>query len=312
MKKESQFQQPLGSNPSTAEAAGAANVQLNNTQSSLTPEKFDKLMKKIEHGPHDDSIKSEVEDAMGIASKPETKGKLQKIYNSMNMNDDRRKSTVDPDTRKKDPSPAELAAKYKIENEKLMRDSSVYNHKSAQVAVKPRKKTRGNPFRVLMGKIGKLLDHGVAKNDIVRFLAKLKYWNNETIERAVDIVRDYNKKKKRDTDKFNKSKKDKSDAMKEVKEELKEHKTSSSESFVKTAEFDYDKDHDYTKSSTAELIMRACYLSDLLVVDKNTKQGDFKDVDSKKGVTQKLSAIKSALVDRGFDKEDLKMLGLGN
>ena len=41
-----------------------------------------------------------------------------------------------------------------------------------------------------MGKVGKLLDHGVEKNDIVRYIAKLKYWNKETIERAVDIVKD--------------------------------------------------------------------------------------------------------------------------
>ena len=39
-------------------------------------------------------------------------------------------------------------------------------------------------------------------------------------------------------------------------------------------DFDYDKDPDYSKSSTAELIMRVCYLSDLLVVDKNTKPSD--------------------------------------
>ena len=312
MNRESQYNQPLGSNPATAQQAGAANVQLNNTQSSLTPKKFDKLMDRVKSGRQDDALKSEIEDAMSIASKPETKDKLQKIYNSLNMNNDRRKSTIDPDTKKADPSPVELAEKYQKDNEKLMRESKVYNHKTAQQALKPKKKTRGNPFRVLMGKIGKLLDHGVAKNDIVRFLAKLKYWNNETIERAVDIVRDYNKKKKRDTDKFNKSKKDKSEAMDEVKEELKEHKSASSNSFIKVADFDYDKDHDYSKSSTAELIMRVCYLSDLLVVDKNTKQGDFKDPESKKGVSQKLSQIKKALEDRGFDKEDLKNLGLGN
>ena len=98
----------------------------------------------------------------------------------------------------------------------------------------------------------------------------------------------------------------------EVKTELKEHKASSAHSMIKVADFDYDKEPDYSKSSTAELIMRVCYLSDLLVVDKNTKQGDFKDPVSKKGVSKKLADIKKALVDRGFDKEDLKNLGLGN
>ena len=110
----------------------------------------------------------------------------------------------------------------------------------------------------------------------------------------------------------NKSKSEKSDAKDEVKTELKEHKASSAHSMIKVADFDYDKEPDYSKSSTAELIMRVCYLSDLLVVDKNTKQGDFKDPVSKKGVSKKLADIKKALVDRGFDKEDLKNLGLGN
>lgn len=311
MERKSNFQQPLGSNPATAQQSGAANAPLNNPQESLTPKKFDKLMNKVISNAGDDTVKSEVEDAMATATKPETRAKLQKIYNSMNMNDDRRKSTKDPDTAKKDPSPQELATKYKNENSRLMRDNTVYNHRNAQKALQPKKKTRGNPFRVLMGKVGKLLDHGIEKNDIVRFLGKLKYWNNETIERAVDIVRDYNKKKKRDTEKF-KPKSEKMDAKEEVKEELKDHKSASSNAFIKVADFDYDREPDYHKMSTADLILRVSYLSDLLIVDKNTKQGDFKDPASKKGVSQKLSDIKKALVDRGFDKEDLKLLGLGN
>jgi hypothetical protein len=311
MKKVSQFHQPAGSNPSTADQVGAANLQLNNTESALTPEKFDKLMAKIEGGQKDDAIKSEVENAMADAKKPETKAKLQKTYNALNMNENTKKQTIDPDTKKADPSPSQLATKYREENRKLLRDTPVYNHKTAQTALKPKKKTRGNPFRVLMGKVGKLLDHGIDKSEIVRFLGKLKYWNKETISRAVDIVRDYNKQLKRDTDKY-KSDDEKSDVKDDVKKELKEHKAANVNSFIKVADFDYDREPDYSKLSTAELIMRVCYLSDLLVVDKKTKQGDFKDPVSKKGVSQKLSDIKKALVDRGFDKEDLQKLGLGN
>jgi len=61
--------------------------------------------------------------------------------------------------------------------------------------IKKKKKTRGNPFKVLMGKVGKLLDHGLSKNQIARYLSKQKYWNKDTIEKAIDIVKDYNKKK---------------------------------------------------------------------------------------------------------------------
>jgi hypothetical protein len=95
-----------------------------------------------------------------------------------------------------------------------------------------------------------------------------------------------------------------------IENELEKH--AETENIIRTAGLDYDTEPDYSKSSTAELIMRTMYLSDLLVVDKNTKQGDFKDPVSKKGVAQKLSAIKKALTDRGFDKEELENLGLGN
>jgi hypothetical protein len=54
-----------------------------------------------------------------------------------------------------------------------------------------------------------------------------------------------------------------------------------------------------------------CFLLDLQDYGKSTKQGDFKEADDKKGVTEEHKQIKSALVDRGFDKEELSMLGLG-
>ena len=152
-----------------------------------------------------------------------------------------------------------------------------------------------------MGKVGKLLDHGVEKNDIVRYLAKLKYWNNETIERAVDIVRDYNKKKKSKEDKSSKKnvresvstdslvndakevaegKDELSDAVKELEEIDKR---------TSTASLDYDKKPDYAKRSTPELIMRACFLLDLQDYDKNTPQGHGKDAADKKASNKKLS-----------------------
>jgi hypothetical protein len=255
-------------------------------------------------------LSAEIENAISESTRPEVREKLIKILNSSNLNGDKRKLTRNPDNlNQRDPTPIELAKKYKEEVNKLVKGNAVYNNRTAQQAIKPKKKTRGNPFRVLMGKVGKLLDHGVEKNDIVRFLAKLKYWNNETVERAVDIVRDYNKKKNRDTKK-EKSIKEQKNIKDKIENELEKH--AETENIIRTAGLDYDAEPDYSKSSTAELIMRTMYLSDLLVVDKNTKQGDFKDPVSKKGVAQKLSAIKKALTDRGFDKEELENLGLGN
>lgn len=143
-----------------------------------------------------------------------------------------------------------------------------------------------------MGKVGKLLDHGVEKSDIVRYIAKLKYWNKETIERAVDIVKDYNRKLKRD---------DEDEKNEDNKKEA-----------VKTASLNYDESPNFHKRSTGELISRACFLLDLLDYSKSTPQGDFKDPADKKGAKEELTQIRKALSDRGFDKEELSMLGLGN
>jgi hypothetical protein len=159
-----------------------------------------------------------------------------------------------------------------------------FNNREAQV--KKKKKTRGNPFRVLMGKVGKLLDHGIEKKDIVRYLAKQKFWGNETIERAVDIVRDYNKKKKQD-----------SEDDKEVKEEKKDKKAST-EVYVKTAGLDYDAKTDWEKRSTAELIMNAYYLDGVLE-DKNSA--------SKEDASAELKKIKTELKKRGESLEDLDL-----
>jgi hypothetical protein len=294
---------------------GATNMPLNGQQQGqqeqgLTLKKFNSLMDKIINESMSIGLSAEIENAISESTRPEVREKLIKILNSSNLNGDKRKLTRNPDNlNQRDPTPIELAKKYKEEVNKLVKGNAVYNNRTAQQAIKPKKKTRGNPFRVLMGKVGKLLDHGVEKNDIVRFLAKLKYWNNETVERAVDIVRDYNKKKNRDTKK-EKSIKEQKNIKDKIENELEKH--AETENIIRTAGLDYDAEPDYSKSSTAELIMRTMYLSDLLVVDKNTKQGDFKDPVSKKGVAQKLSAIKKALTDRGFDKEELENLGLGN
>jgi hypothetical protein len=243
------------------------------------------------------------------------------------MSNNNRTRTKDPITQELDPSYSDIANK--IEQTYLSEAKNVYNNsKTAQV--KKKKKTRGNPFRVLMGKVGKLLDHGVEKNDIVRYISKLKYWNKETVERAVDIVKEYNKKLEQGKDKNDKSKKTANvvDLPKLVKEKEKveemtkdveetieqindtEEKGNKNAS-VKIASLNYDAKPNFEKRSTPELIMRACFLMDLQDYSKTTKQGDFKDAADKKGVAEELKQIRTALTNRGFDKEELSNLGLG-
>ena len=85
------------------------------------------------------------------------KSSLSKIGNALHHATDKRKSTRDPLTNKKDPDAIELARRLKTRIDALKKNSSkpkgastVYNHKTAQTVIKKKKKTRGNPFRVLM------------------------------------------------------------------------------------------------------------------------------------------------------------------
>lgn len=295
-------QVPLGSNPATAKAIGADNMPLNNEAGSdvsgVTPKQLKKSLDNIAANANDkqkhDQLINEVGNLTMNIKDPNIKKNLNTLGNALQNTKDPRKSTRDPETGKKDPSAVEIANNISKKIQPMIQEASkVYNHRLAQKEMqKPKKKTRGNPFRVLMGKVGKLLDHGVEKKDIVRYLAKLKYWNNETIERAVDIVKDYNKKKKRDSDK--------------------EDKTAFINSNVKIAALDYDREPDFKKRSTGELIARACFLVDLMEQTRNTKQGDFKDPADKTGAKEELKSIRAALEDRGLDKEELSNLGLGN
>ncbi len=304
---------PPGSGPA-AQANGLANVRLDNNVSEesngLSPQELSEFLNKVVQGYKGDSMISELEQLLSKSQNDEIKQALTKIGETEKFYRTNQTPITDPSTGKQDPTTGELATKLLAKIKPLIKAKAMYNHRIAQTVERKKKKTRGNPFRVLMGKVGKLLDHGIEKNDIVRYLAKLKYWNNETIERAVDIVRDYNKKKKsKDDDKSSKSDKK---VVKDVIEEVKEHKSASSSNNTKTAALDYDKVPDFKKKSTAELIMRVCYLLDVVEDGKSTIQ--IKDMDKnvdKKSAKSQLKDIRVALEERGFDKEELSNIGLG-
>jgi hypothetical protein len=331
MNKLSQTAPPLASNP----ANGINNIPLSGEGiEGVTKDEMRQLMNEVvackdNYGELSDEVTL-------IADRVQDEGlrhQLYKLSKALLMSNNNRTRTKDPITKELDPSYSDIANK--ITETYLSEDKNVYNNsKTAQI--KKKKKTRGNPFRVLMGKVGKLLDHGVEKNDIVRYISKLKYWNKETIERAIDIVKEYNKKLEQGKDKDEKPEKSKKsektadtvDLPKLVKEkEEVERKTKDIEetieqindteekgnknASVKIAALNYDAKPNFEKRSTPELIMRACFLMDLQDYTKTTKQGDFKDAADKKGVAEELKQIKAALTDRGFDKEELSNLGLG-
>lgn len=291
----------LASNP----ASGINNLDLNvvgadgagagQDSNGVTKREMITLLQKVVNSDNEKlrEYKTDLEEIIERITRPEYKKRVSQIINAIDMAQDPRKRTKDPSTGEYDPTAQELASRMMsklshLENEEKHNNHTAgnkamsFNNREAQV--KKKKKTRGNPFRVLMGKVGKLLDHGIEKKDIVRYLAKQKFWTNETIERAVDIVRDYNKKKKQD-----------SDADTEVKEEKKK---ASYESFVKVAGLDYDVKPDVEKESTATLISRAFYLDDLLAN---------KDAASKEGASEQLKKIKAELKKRGESLEDLDL-----
>ena len=303
---------PLASNPATAEKLGLNNQLLNGSDETngLSPKELSGFLTKVVNGYKGEAMTSELEQFLAKAKNDEVIDALKKIGNAEKFYETNETPITDPSTGKQDPKASELATKLLEKIKPLIEAKRMYNHRIAQTVQKKKKKTRGNPFRVLMGKVGKLLDHGIEKTDIVRYLAKLKYWNGETIERAVDIVRDYNKKKK--TKETNTKSTSKKEVIKDVIEDTKNHKESSYNSNIKVAALDYDKAPDFTKRSTPELIMRVCYLLDVVEDNKSTMQ--VKDMDKnvdKKSAKSQLKEIRTALEKRGFDKDDLSNLGLG-
>ena len=328
MNKLSQTAPPLASNP----ANGINNIPLNGENiEGVTKDQMRQLMVKIKASNSNfGELSNEVTLIADEVQDKNLRHQLYKLSKALLMSNNNQTRTKDPITQELDPSYSDIANK--IEETYLVEDKNVYNNsKTAQV--KKKKKTRGNPFRVLMGKVGKLLDHGVNKNDIVRYISKLKYWNKETIERAVDIVKEYNKKLDQGKDKDEKPEKSEKtadvvdlkkllDKKEEVDKETKdveetveqindtEEKINKNAS-VKIASLNYDAKPNFEKRSTPELIMRACFLMDLQDYSKTTKQGDFKDAADKKGVAEELKQIRTALTNRGFDKEELSNLGLG-
>jgi hypothetical protein len=294
----------IASNPASGinnidlNVAGADGAGMSSDSSGVTKKEMISLLQKVVHAENGTlgECKTDLEEIIERVTRPEYKKRISQIITAIDMAQDPRKKTKDPSTGQYDPTAQELASRMMrklshLENEEEHKNQHTagnktmsFNNREAQV--KKKKKTRGNPFRVLMGKVGKLLDHGIEKKDIVRYLAKQKFWGNETIERAVDIVRDYNKKKKND-----------SEDDKEIKEEKKDKKAST-EVYIKIAGLDYDAETDWEKRSTAELIYNAYYLDGVL---------EDKDSASKENASAEFKKIKTELKKRGESLEDLDL-----
>ena len=187
---------------------------------------------------------------------------------------------VDPDSNKPYPNSKGLLRDFieQLKGHKTV-NSMTFTLKQAQKQ-ESKKKKRGNPFRVLMGKVGKLLDHGLKDRDISRHLAKEGVWDANTISKAVEVVKEYNKKKRKKT-----------------------HKEA--QTLLDTAKENERMQIDYKKRSHAELITSLCWLNSLdKMASKDNPNG--KQVEDRDGVKTMIRKIKSELTRRGMKEEDLK------
>lgn len=268
-------------------------------------------------------LRQPIEDLFNRLTNPYIRDRVGTLMQALDKNNDPRTQTKDPQTGFKDPTASQMAKnlveeikKMEAEQKKLdntgeAKAASTKSFNLRESAGKKKKKkrdSRGNPFKVLMGKVGKLLDHGISKRDIVRFLIKEGHWNEETVEKAVNLVRDYNKKKHRGDKKL------KEKALEHENDKLAQNNSNvmgrsfNQMRYAQTSlELDgvYGVQPEWTKRSTAELIMRASWLISLQNYDEDTKQGDGKKAASKKGAAAQLKEIKKALSERGFDGDEL-------
>ena len=291
MNKYSNFEMPAASGP-----GGPKNIELTgNEEAGVSKKDAKKLLDEVKSSNDPQKLTERITSVADNVQNKDLQKKLYHLSDTTQMASDPKKRTKDPQTGELDPGPDQYADK--IAREFLAEVKAVYNFRESQKVQQRKKKTRGNPFRVLMGKVGKLLDHGVEKNDIVRTIAKLKFWEKPMIEKAVEIVQDYNRKqrsKKDDNEKTALNEKtvnleelqEQNEQVKKTVDQLKD--LASEGKKTKTAAIDYDRKPDFKKRSTGELVARVCYLLDLQDYSKNTKQGDFKDPADKKGAKEEL------------------------
>lgn len=299
----------LASNPSTAQQLGLQNIPMNTGGAGVggvTPDAMLQTLTALANQdlkPTNIAAISTLEKLYSGVQNQEYKNSILAIINNIKSNIANGVPTYSLDRGKKIVTPKELieelkhtvqeqnklAPKNPTEQNRMSKEDVILIVKEAQnkEVTKPKKKdSRGNPFRVLMGKVGKLLDHGLEKREIVRYLSKLKYWNEETISKAVDIVKDYNKKKK---NKPNEEKNDNKKSFNYFK-------------YLKTAGKDvieYDIEPDYKKRSTAELYARITWLESLNRMNPKEPHAEGREAANKEGIKGEIRKLKTELLKRG-------------
>lgn len=189
-----------------------------------------------------------------------------------------------------------------------VRYSQTKNQAKVNPSSKKKKKTKANPFRVLMGMVGKLLDHGVPKPTVVRHVTKNTSFDESTVDRAVDIVREYNRKKQHnENDSEEEIKMQEGETPKKIKSAFNYARfieAQKAENAGSSREL-YNAEPQWEKRSTAELFSRLTWLNSLMGYDAKNPMGDGKKAADKQGANSHIDTITSELKHRGFSQEEI-------
>ena len=172
-----------------------------------------------------------------------------------------------------------------------------YKEKQKEDPAKKRKK--GNPFKVLMGLVGKMLDHGMVRREIVKKVLRQEgnKWKPETIEKCIKIVSKGRKKEK------------------QKKQEKKSMTTFNLHKYAQKKEPEsrksiYDIPRTVKLMSTMELVSRLAYLIGAASFDagaQNENKPGTKDLNIGQ-VKKDLNTVKAELKRRNYSKEQVDIL----
>jgi hypothetical protein len=309
--------QPAGQNPVGTpgiQGEGSTFSAINSSQPGVSLDEILYILDRVAKSNNAEEVqvlKSEVSKIKSQLQTPELVKMFDTLEKAIDVNSDRRQQTRNPSTGEKEPLAQDIAAETARRVKQMGKTmENIPNQNIKEAQKKPsnnegdpkKKKTRGNPFRVLMGQVGKLLDHGMSKRDIVKYILRKGYWTEDTISKAVGVVKDYNKKKK---SKPEKSKKSASTFNLHRYSQLIDNNETD---LMNKIPFEADNDDgltpDWGKRSTAELFARGTWLNCLKAYNNN-KHRETKKAANLAGATSQRNKIRAELKRRGFSEEEL-------
>jgi hypothetical protein len=297
MRKTSQYYNP--SAPENVMLQPGAGGEGSATGESLSPQQLNDLLKKVIKDPYSEQVLIELTSALEKSKSPEIKQKIQQVIDGLKFEGNGKAKTRNLDTGEvHETGPAR--AKSLMEYLKPMLNEKNQTPITAQVKKNDTKKdddkSRGNPFKVLLGQIGKLKDHGASDSEVKKFLVKDGIFDKALIEKALKIYKDLKKDKSKNGDEDKAPKKNKKAFN------LATYRMSLAQKEVQTI---YDVDQEFVKKSTSDLIARLGWLQSLNSMTTSTQQGEGRSASSKEGVSEEIGKIKNALRSRGFEDSEL-------